>query len=156
MDAQSGDTVHVSHPTVFPPAAPATISLSAEHSSWLGGIQIALPNVTQGDLTIDASDAGVILDGSAIEADWVNGLAIASSGNIVRGLQLLNFTGNGILIFDGSNNVVGGDRGIDVGPLGQGNLASRNMVGIGLWSGSSNVFVGNMIGTDPTGTLDWG
>jgi len=54
LDAQSGDTINFD-PTVFPPSAPVTIFLTS-----------GLPPVSQGNLTIDASNAGVVLDGSNI------------------------------------------------------------------------------------------
>lgn len=54
LDAQSGDTITFD-PAVFQPSAPVTISLTS-----------GLPDISQGNLTIDASDAGVILDGSNI------------------------------------------------------------------------------------------
>ena len=52
--AVSGNLV-VFNPSVFPPTAPVTITLTS-----------ALPVIRQGNLTIDASNAGVILDGSGI------------------------------------------------------------------------------------------
>jgi len=55
LNATTGDTIRFDT-SVFPPTAPATIALTSESLPWL----------TQGNLTIDASDAGVILDGSGI------------------------------------------------------------------------------------------
>ena len=52
--AQPGDTITFD-PTVFPPNAPATIFVSSE-----------FPHITVNYLTIDASNAGVILDGSGV------------------------------------------------------------------------------------------
>lgn len=54
LDAQSGDAITFD-PAVFPPSAPVTVSLTS-----------ALPDINQGDLTVDASNVGVILDGSNI------------------------------------------------------------------------------------------
>jgi WD40 repeat protein/tetratricopeptide (TPR) repeat protein len=54
LDAQPHDTVTFD-PTIFPPSAPVTISLAS-----------GLPDITQGYLTIDASNAGVIVDGTNI------------------------------------------------------------------------------------------
>ena len=150
LDAKSGDIITFD-PTVFPPDDPVTILLKnkEEHS--------ALPHVIQGGLTIDASNAGVIIDGSNTTGDWVNGLEIYSSGNIVQGLQIINFTGSGVALCSGSNNVIGGDRKIGSGPIGQGNLSSNNGNGIDLcdW-GSHNTVTGNIIGTNTTGSEDWG
>ena len=53
-DAQSGDTITFD-PSVFPPMRPVTIALTS-----------GLPEITQGNLTLDASDAGVILDGGHV------------------------------------------------------------------------------------------
>src|SRR5512140_844637 len=52
--AQRGDTINFDL-AVFPAEAPATIFLTS-----------GLPGLTQGSLTLDGSDAGVILDGSRI------------------------------------------------------------------------------------------
>ena len=146
LEAQSGDTITFD-PTVFPPDAPATIYLSSE-----------LPFVTQGNLTIDGSDAGVILDGSDIVEGVV--LEIHSDGNTVRGLQILNFRPDvaGIVLSARAKyNTIGGDRGIGSGPLGQGNLIGKGHLGIGIWDGASfNTITGNLIGTDVTGKEDWG
>jgi parallel beta-helix repeat protein len=84
-------------------------------------------------------------------------LEIYSSGNIIQGLQIINFNGQGIVLCGGSHNTVGGDRGIGIGPLGQGNLTSNNVIGIDLCShGSYNAITGNIVGTDPTETYHWG
>ncbi|MGD9030083.1 MAG: hypothetical protein PVG25_09740, partial [Anaerolineae bacterium] len=56
LDAVNGDTITFA-PVVFPPSSPATIAPAS-----------ALPEIDQGGLTVDGSDAGVILDGSGIGA----------------------------------------------------------------------------------------
>jgi hypothetical protein len=118
-----------------------------------------LPQLTEGYLTIDASDAGVILDGSQLpRPSFITGLEIVGSdGNTIRGLQVMNFTGTGLVIADGRNNTIGGDRNIGLGPTGQGNLTSDNDFGIGIWSSApNNVVTGNVVGTDVSGTGDRG
>jgi len=149
-DAQPGDIITFD-PQVFPPDQPTIIYLSEKNNDS------ALPNITQGNLTIDASDAGVILDGSNTSGDLVTGLTICSDGNTIRGLQIINFSGSGIALCSGSNNVIGGDRKIGSGPVGQGNLSSKNGIGIDLcdW-GSNNIVTGNIIGTNAAGSDDWG
>jgi len=146
LDAQYGDTITFDA-AVFRPTAPVTITLTSE-----------LPHIHQGNLTVDASNAGVILDGSNVPGDWVGGLQIVSSdGNTIRGLQVSNFSGAGIALSgDAKHNMIGGDLSIGAGPFGQGNLASHNGLGIGLWSdgvhgASLNTVTGNLIGTDVAG-----
>lgn len=68
-------------PSAFPPASPVTITLTSP-----------LPTVTQDNLTIDTSDAGVILDGIAIGGQGV-GLGIEANGVTVCGLQIVNAQG---------------------------------------------------------------
>ena len=140
-NAQPYDTI-IFDPNVFAPDSPATISVTSE-----------LPHIRTNHLTIDASNAGVILDGSSIETYDVTGLNIASDGNIVRGLQIISFTGFGIQLQQGSdNNLIGGDQDVGTAPLGQGNLISGNgSVGIGMFNASNNTIKGNYIGTDLTG-----
>ncbi|HUS70495.1 MAG TPA: hypothetical protein VM075_06950, partial [Anaerolineae bacterium] len=104
-------------PTVFPPDNPATIFILS-----------ALPELAQGQLTIDGSNAGVILDGSqAPRTPPVPGLMVASPGNVLQGLQILRFSGGGIILERGArDNTIGGDRTKGTGPTGQGNLISGN------------------------------
>jgi parallel beta-helix repeat protein len=134
--AESGDTI-VFDPAVFPPNNPAAIVLSSD-----------LPRITQGGLTIDASESGVILEGNH---DLDHGITIVSDANSVRGLQIYNFSGDGIAIF-GSKNQIGGDRSLGSGPVGQGNVCSGNYQGIALYADAGeNIITGNLIGTDVTG-----
>lgn len=150
LEAQPGDIITFD-PSIFSPEAPVTISLSSDDGDS------ALPNITVGDLTIDASNAGVILDGSGIQGAWVNGLEIYSSGNVVRGLQVIGFSGSGIVICGGSDNTIGGDRDVGNGPLGQGNRVSGNHFGIDLCSGgSNNTITGNIVGGSGDGSGIWG
>ncbi|MBI2935799.1 MAG: HYR domain-containing protein [Chloroflexi bacterium] len=144
LEAQSGDTITFD-PAVFPPEAPAAIYLAG-----------SLRPLTQGDLTIDGGNAGVVLDGSSITDEGINGLTITSYGNIIRGLQIVNFPNAAVGLLGGAqDNVVGGDRSVGTGPLGQGNLLSGDgSFGVGVWDAdtSSNTIIGNYIGTDLNGT----
>jgi Right handed beta helix region len=144
IEAVSGDTILFS-PAVFLPGSPAAIAL-----------QSGLPAVTQDSLTIDAGDAGVILDGASASGDMTPGLLVQGSGAIVRGLQIVNFSGCGIEL-GGQNATVGGDREIGAGPLGQGNLVSGNKHGgVCIFDGGSgNTVAGNLIGVDVTGMSAW-
>jgi hypothetical protein len=139
----SGTTITFD-PAVFPPSNPATIRPATK-----------LPGVNAGHVTIDGSDAGVILDGSG-STEPGSGLFIPSDGNTVRGLQIVRFAAAGISII-GSNNVIGGDRAVGNGPVGQGNLISGNGgdgvdINGGFGTASGNTVVGNLIGTDVSGT----
>jgi hypothetical protein len=141
LDAGGGDTITFD-PDVFPPDAPATIYLTS-----------GLPHITQGNLAIDASDAGVILDGRDIlEGEWICGLTILSDGNTIRGLQIINFTGAGFDLEGANHNTIGGDRSVGSGPVGQGNLSSGNADGIVLYGASDNLIAGNLIGTNANAT----
>jgi hypothetical protein len=137
--ANAGDTITFD-PAVSPPSAPAKITL-----------QSTLPGIGCGHLTIDGSDAGVVLDGSQLEVGM--GLYLSSDHNVVRGLQILHFPDSGVHIESGSRNTVGGDRTVGTGPLGQGNLMSGCEVGISMTGREtiSNTIVGNYIGTDVRG-----
>jgi serpin B len=147
-DAQSYNTITFD-PTVFPPDAPATITVLTQ-----------LPHIHQNNLTLDASQAGVILDGSHAPGGWEAGLQIVSSeGNRIWGLQISHFSGPGIAISGGArHNVIGGDRNVGAGPYGRGNMLSNNRLGIDLATYGTilNTVTGNLIGTDAEGTDDLG
>jgi hypothetical protein len=142
LDAQNGDIITFD-PSVFPPDAPVTIFITSE-LTW----------IMQGNLTIDASNAGVILDGSKLPQDsWIPGIAINSENNTIQGLQIINFTGAGIALYEhASHNLVGGNRNIGSSPIGQGNLSGANLDGIGLMGATDNIITGNLIGVDSLNT----
>src|SRR3970040_120330 len=149
LDAQNGDTITFD-PAVFPPDAQVPIFTASD-----------LPPITQGNLSIDASNARVILDGSNITtSEFQQGISIWSDNNIVRGLQIVGFSGAGIGLNGGAqNNIIGGVRSVGEEPLGQGNLISGNgNFGIGLWDEgtSQNTIQGNYIGIKIDGTSTWG
>jgi hypothetical protein len=141
--AEAGDTI-IFDPEIFSPDGPTIIN-----------IQSRLPGLDQGSVTIDASNAGVILNGAFAGENIVNGLEILSSNNTIRGLQIINFqNGAGIaLSAEAKDNLIGGNRATGSGPCGQGNQLSANQTGISL-AGSSvagNIITGNLIGTNENG-----
>jgi hypothetical protein len=161
-NAVAGDII-VFDPSVFPPQAATTIKLSS-----------GLPYLSQGSLTIDGSNAGVILDGS-VTAKGTCGLLITSDYNVVKGLQITGFPGAGIGIAGASYNTIGGDQKRGNGPTGEGNVVSGNGIGIGIADSidgvttdigvksgqksseaQGNRILGNYIGTDATGTKPLG
>lgn len=133
LSAGHGDTV-VFDPPVFPPSSPVPILLASE-----------LPSLTQGVLTIDASNGGVILDGSGASAGAV-GLRVDSDSDTVKGLQVMDFPGGGILVaVTADHNTI------------EGNVISTNAGQAGLMiAGSKNAVHGNLIGTDASGTVAMG
>jgi len=78
--------------------------------------------------TLLGDATGVALEfGHTHSERWADGLPIESNGNVIRGLQIVNFPGNGIVLHDGAqNNVIGGNSNLGAGPLGRGNLVSSN------------------------------
>ncbi len=144
-ESRPGDSITFD-PAVFPPDRPATIQPTSE-----------LPPLSQGRVSLDASNAGVILDGGLAGGGCTSGVVISSDSNTVRGLRVENFTGAGIIITEGSaNNVVGGDPNVGSGPLGQGNVSVQNADGMGLFGAHDNAITGNWIGTDVLGTQGLG
>jgi len=138
--AKSGNTITFDA-AAFPPASPVTIILKS-----------GLPPLLKGDLTLDASNAGVILDGSQAAGMWTPGIEIDSTRNVVKGLQIVGFSGPGLSLSGNARfTTVGGDREVGNGPIGEGNLLSGNSDGIFIY-GSDNIITGNLIGTDSTGS----
>ncbi len=144
LDSDTGDTITFDS-AVFLPDNPVTIDLMS-----------ILPYIITDGLTIDASNAGVILDGNAIvDGGWgQSGLVIdGASACAIRGLQVVNFPYYGVEIWGGEYNEIGGDRSVGVGPMGQGNLISGNCYGLEIAGSTamSNTVIGNFIGTDLDG-----
>jgi hypothetical protein len=149
LEAESGDVITFD-PSIFPPDTPVTLLLSS-----------SLPELNQGNITIDASNAGVILDGSKITTpELVHGIVISSDNNAIRGLQIIGFSDAGIALINGAQyNVIGGDWNAGDRRTGQSNLISANgNFGIGLWGEdtSFNTIEGNMIGITWNGAETWG
>jgi hypothetical protein len=143
----SGDAITFD-PAVFPPNAPATIRVAA-----------VLPHIKVSNVTIDASNAGVVLDGSLLSGDFRSGIEIApaSKNNVIRGMQIVNFPWAAIQVSGGGGNLIGGDRRRGAGPTGEGNVLSGNgRFGIHVDAPDGNVIVGNLIGTDVTGRIGLG
>jgi hypothetical protein len=129
---ESADTISFD-PAVFPPDAPATISLTA-----------ALPALSAGGDAVVGAKAGVIVDGGNLGFD---GFWIDSEGNAIKGLQIQNCRTGIVLQAAARNNMIGGSA------EGERNVISSNdAVGIRV-DGSANVIQGNYIGTDASGTM---
>ncbi len=137
-NADAGETI-LFDPKTFPPKAAATIALESP-----------LPGLETGSITIDASNAGVILDG---QQNVPVGLRIASSYNTIMGLQFVNFPMDGITLeYPGEYNQIGGDHATGDGPSGQGNVFSGCQNGIRALFTRNNTIKGNFVGTNAAGS----
>ena len=116
-DAQAGDVITFD-PVVFPPSVPVTIAL-----------QSGLPAISAGPLTIDASNAGVVLEGSG--ASFSSGLRISGADGVtIRGLQIVHFPRYGIELSGGARDaVIGGSRHVGAARSGTGQPDQRQPAG---------------------------
>ncbi len=138
-------TVIIFDPVVFPPNNPTIIAVTSPLPSW-----------PSANIVLDASNAGVILDGFRAPVG-TNGLILERSSCTVLGLTVRNFPGNGIFIAAGANSsTIGGNRKVGAGPNGQGNAIILNG-GDGLKvQGNGARIWGNTIGTDAAGVANLG
>lgn len=85
--------------------------------------------------------------------DAYHGLTITSDGNTIQGLQIENFPGDAIAIYDGSQNQIGGARQSMNAPcVSPCNLLSGNIgSGVFIQGGAENRVQGNFLGTDMSG-----
>jgi hypothetical protein len=152
LDANPGDIITFSL-SVFPPNAPKAIL-----------VRSALPTLSRNTVTIDASNAGVVVDGSQAPAS-TNGLVIRGDGCVIMGLTIQNFKSNGIIIeadaLDNraAGNRIGGDRSLGDGPNGQGNLIVANVdsgIDIRGVGATGTAVYGNYIGIEQSGRFDQG
>lgn len=132
--ANAGDTV-IFDTLAFPPDNPKVIHLES-----------TLPRLVQGNVTVDASNAGVIIEGSKISNGWNSAIQLLSNGNIIRGFQIANFSGAAIQISGGQNNHI------------ENNVIYSNDFSIGLWGTmtSGNEIKGNFLGVLPDKTTSQG
>ncbi len=131
--------------------------------------------------TVAAANINIILDGSLL-APWlaIDGLTIEADNSQVRGLVINRFAGNGIVLnsngstVQGSyigtnrvgdvekpNEVVGIDVRGDNNQIGSTRLEGRNVISGNLKAGvqlggNDNIMQGNVIGLDPSTTIDIG
>lgn len=135
-------------PKVFPANNPVAIAVKS-----------ALPTISRSNVTIDASNAGVIIDGAQAPAG-TNGFVIAADAITIRGLTIRKFAANGIFISPGSSgNTIGGARNIGNGPHGRGNLIilnGSNGIEIRGSGATNNVVAGNYVGISSSGTVGQG
>ncbi len=127
-------------PAVFKPSNPAVIYC------------LTTLEFNSGSVFLDASDAGVILDGSKAP-DEAGGILIKTGGNIIRGLKIQNFKNFAIQVA-GDNNIIGGSRLKGAGPNGEGNVFIKSG---NVWiNGNDCIIVGNNVGIDSDGVTPAG
>jgi hypothetical protein len=137
--AATGDRIEFDA-AVFPPETPGIIFPLSE-----------LPHIYADDLTIDAIDRGVILDGSSLPITITTGLILHADSTTIQGLQVQGFHNDGIVLNGATNSLIGGDR-----LAGEGNVISGNgWRGIRLSDPGTynNVIAGNIVGTDASGMV---
>lgn len=144
----------------------------------------ALPAVTPDPITFDGASEPDYNGSPVIEIDGSNagsgvaGLTIQRA-SIVRGLSIINFDDQGILLDGASSNNIqqnyigvasdgtvagNGGNGIEITNSSTGNLIEDNVISnngmrgifVGLSGSDDNSIAGNLIGTDPTGTSAMG
>jgi len=133
--------------TVFPSGTPATISPTS-----------ALPPLT-GNITINATSRGVIINGSGVVTN--DGLTLWNAGNSVINLQIKSYINNGITITGNSNTVQNCQiysntaAGIQIAGTSASNTIQSNTIysngtdGIHYTStGATSAIKGNYIGTN--------
>lgn len=142
---RNGDTV-IFDPTVF--------DLVNSDAETLINVLSELPALDDGNVTIDASNRRVSVNGSG--ANSARGLVVNSDGNIIRGLTLLGFARSGITLLPGSaNNAIGGGRSVGGGPNGQGlRISGNGTYGIEILGAGTtgNTVKGCWIGLDAGGS----
>ena len=129
---------------IFPLDVPNTISPESP-----------FPAITCDYVTIDASNAGVILEGGKLTSNQIldnsSGLTVQGRHNTLMGLQIYHFPVHGMQI-EGAYNRIGGSREAGAGPVGQGNVCSGNKLYGMMVNGYKNTLLGNLVGLDVTGT----
>lgn len=133
---------------------PAVFDLGNSDAATVINLDAQLPDLDDGNVTIDAVNRRVTVNGSG--AGNSSGLRISSSGNTVRGLSITGFQRSGILLTGAAaNNTIGGDRLTGFNPNGQGlRISDCGLFGLELNGAgvTNNSIKGCWIGLDPSGT----
>lgn len=135
---------------------PVVFDLVNSNAATTIHVQYGLPALDDGNVTIEASNRRVTVNGSGT-VDASSGLSISSSGNQVRGLAIIGFASSGVSILSGVGNQIGGDRSTGTGPNGQGlRISGNGSYGLEIRgaASSSNLVKGCWIGLDAEGISD--
>src|SRR6185369_14490779 len=131
---------------------PDVFDLTNSNAETTINVQDPLPALDDGNVTIDASDRRVTINGSAAGSSV--GIDMTSSNNQVLGLTIVGFSSSGIRITDAASNTIGGPRSTGIGPNGQGmRISACGSFGIEISGGGStgNTVKGCWIGLDASG-----
>lgn len=125
--------------TTASPNFDAGISIDDSSNDVIGGTSPAERNIISGNTNQNI----YLIDGSSDNAVQGNFVGLTSAG-----ISSLPDYGNGVSVFDASNNTIGGTS------PGAGNvIGGHSFDGVVLDQANGNVVQGNKIGTDPTGTV---
>ncbi len=128
--------------TIALPNGDTGVILDGSSQDTIGGTTPAARNLVAGNTNQNI----YLIDSSAndlVEGNWVG---LTSSGTAT-----LFTDGNGISVFSASNNTIGGTA------AGAGNVvAGQTFDGVVIDAANGNAIEGNLIGTDPTGTVALG
>jgi parallel beta-helix repeat protein len=148
-NAYHGDAIEFSS-LIFPPTNPVTIALASE-----------LPRITWRNVTIDARNAGVIISGAGLPPGS-DGLTIDASGDTIRGLTVIEFSGVGLRLGNNTdcnsiveNNFWNNGRGIYLDGSNNNTVSandcSNNTDGIYLSASGNNTVRANTCWNNNTG-----
>lgn len=110
----------------------------------------------QGRFEIDVPDGAteLFLNFNIFPSEYLSGLVVQTNDNVIQGLQIINFPGDGIALEFASGNQIGGARTSMTAPcISPCNLLSGNIgSGISIQGGGENIIQGNFMGVDISGT----
>src|SRR5262245_47474308 len=131
---------------IFPSPNNGSGVFMASPNNTIGGSSPADRNVIAGHRNACCS-VGVYVDSASAQGNKVIGNYIGTNAS---GMAALGNMGNGIVLSESSNTIIGGTTAAER------NVISGSIYGIDLYRSSSNQITGNYIGTLADGTKGWG